>query len=208
MPATPQDSHSQLLPLLIGVTSQEVQSSLLLVGKLVLQQEDVCSLPASSSTSRSCVSQQWFFSLMFQMTHSSSMFQRPQVWLAFSAANQRSFQCWFSDLLYEFPNVVSSEGFAVSKPRHGVSHNLFTLPVPPVVAKARRLNLEKLSAMEKAGIICRSISSWSSFLHMVKKMEVGTPCRDYRRLNTVTIQIKSNQIKSFISAEKKTIFTN
>jgi len=99
---------------------------------------------------------------------------------------------------------VSSEGFAVSKPRHGVSHNLFTLPVPPVVAKARRLNLEKLSAMEKAGIICRSSSPWSSFLHMVKKKDGGW--HPLQRLQEVkhsyhSDQIKSNQIIYFCRKE-------
>ena len=47
---------------------------------------------------------------------------------------------------------------------------------PPVHARARRLNLEKLTAaktqflkMEEMGIIRRSISSWSSPLHVVPK---------------------------------------
>ena len=42
--------------------------------------------------------------------------------------------------------------------------------------------------MEKARIIRRSSSSWSSPLHMVKKKDGGwRPCKDYKRLNNVTI---------------------
>jgi len=100
-----------------------------------------------------------------------------------------------SNLLSEFPDVVSSDGFTVSNPCQGVIHHLLTQPGPPVFAKAWRLDPEKLasakamfSAIEKAGIICRSNLPWSSPLHMVqKKNRSWCPCGDYRRLNTVTI---------------------
>ena len=98
-------------------------------------------------------------------------------------------------LLEEFLDILSSDVFTTSKPRHGVRHNLLTNPGPPVFAKPRRLDLEKLAAakeefssMEKAEIIKRSSSPWASPLHMVKKKDGGgRPCGDFRRLNKVTI---------------------
>ena len=75
-------------------------------------------------------------------------------------------------LLSEYPDVLSSHGFSASTPKHGVFHNLPTAPGPPVFAKARRLDPEKLASakaeflkMEKAGIVRRSSSPWSSPLH-------------------------------------------
>ena len=99
------------------------------------------------------------------------------------------------DLLQKYPDILSSDGFSASKPRHGVQPHLLTQPGPPVFEKPRRLDQEKLAAaqkefstMEKAGIIRRLSSPWSSPLHNVQKKDRGwRPCGDYRRLNNITI---------------------
>ena len=39
------------------------------------------------------------------------------------------------ELLLEFPDVLSSDGFTASPPRHGVRHHLLTQPGPPVLLK-------------------------------------------------------------------------
>ena len=58
--------------------------------------------------------------------------------------------------------TLSSDGFWASTPKHEVFHDLPTAPGPPVFAKARCLDPEKLAftkaeflKMEKAGIVPR-----------------------------------------------------
>ena len=92
-------------------------------------------------------------------------------------------KCIF-DLLAEFPDVVSSDSFTASKPHHGITHHLLTQPGPPVFAKARRLDPEKLASdeaefatMEKAGIIPRSnsllLAAYLSIRHFRFMLEGG-----------------------------------
>ena len=88
------------------------------------------------------------------------------------------------ELLEKHPDVLSFYGFSASKPCHVVRHHLLTNPGPPVFAKLDPEKLaaaqEEFSAMEKAGIIRRSSSPWSSPIHMVKKKDGGLrPCGDY-----------------------------
>ena len=101
-----------------------------------------------------------------------------------------------AQLLAEFPSVTNKDAvqFASTNPPHGVQHHIVT-EGPPVFAKARRLDPEKLAAakaefaaMEKAGIIRRSDSPWASPLHLVRKPDGSwRPTGDYRRLNNVTV---------------------
>ena len=62
-------------------------------------------------------------------------------------------------LLSEYPDILSYDGFSASTPKHGVFHDLPTIPGPPVFAKAHRLDPDKLVStqanflkMEKAGV--------------------------------------------------------
>jgi hypothetical protein len=100
-------------------------------------------------------------------------------------------------LLQKFPSILCT-GDVKPTPTHGVEHHIHTGSHPPIFAKSRRLDPEKLQTakaefkrLESAGIIRRSKSPWASPLHMVpQKDRLWRPCGDYRRLNFVTTSDK------------------
>ncbi len=86
-------------------------------------------------------------------------------------------------LLQKFPSILRT-GDVKPTPTHGVEHHIHTSSHPPVFAKSRRLDPEKLQIakaefkrLESAGIICRSTSPWASpsQLKTLKKTAIITP---------------------------------
>ncbi len=82
----------------------------------------------------------------------------------------------------------------VPNPSHGVDHHIHMGGHPPVFAKDRRLDPEKLDIvkaefkrLESDGIVRHSTSPWVSPMHMVpKKGGSWQPCGNYHHLNLIT----------------------
>jgi hypothetical protein len=77
--------------------------------------------------------------------------------------------------LQKFPSILCT-GDVKLAPNHGVEHHIHTGSHPPVIAKSRRLDPQRLQIakaefkrLESAGIVPRTKSPWASPLHMVPK---------------------------------------
>ncbi len=120
---------------------------------------------------------------------STSFFTCP--WNTKTAAAVAALPTQVQKLLEEFPSLLRPSA-APPKPLHGVVHHIHTGSAAPVFARPRPLDPEKhriaeeeFLALEKAGIIRRSNSTWASPLHLVPKKDgLCRPCGNYRRHHT------------------------
>lgn len=123
--------------------------------------------------------------------HSATDLQLPAATEIISTISA-SFKSKFESLLDDYPQLLKPN-FHLKVMPHGVQLAINTKG-PPLFCRPRRLAPEQLqametefAAMEEAGIVRRSKSSWASPLHVVRKRDGGwRPCGDYRRLNMVT----------------------
>ena len=91
----------------------------------------------------------------------------------------------YQEILSEFPEIVGLD-FAPGPVKHDVRNHV-EMKGAPISTLARRLDLQKYAAakaeferMEKASIVRRSNSPWSSALHMVPKPDSSwRPCGDF-----------------------------
>ena len=100
-----------------------------------------------------------------------------------------------TNLLLKHHYAFSRDKFDLGKvdPIYGV-HSIDTGDAKPVHCPPRRVPLafadeerKVIETMEKQGIICKSLSCWSSPLYLVRKKDgKRRPCIDYRAVNKVT----------------------